>query len=39
MWFSAIEYSEGVKIYGLTKTFGKNLNFCFKALKIGRFIE
>ena len=35
--FSKNEYSEGVKIHGLTKNFG-NI-FWSKALKIGRFIE
>ena len=39
MWFSAIKYLAGVKIYGLTKTFGEIFIFCFKDLKIFRFIE
>ena len=39
MWFSRIEYSEGVKIHALTKTFEKLLIFDQKVLKIGRFIE
>ena len=35
MGFSKNEYSEGVKIHGLTK----NFIFWLKALKISRFIE
>ena len=39
MGFSKNEYSEGVKILGLAKNFGKILFFDSKALKIGMFIE
>ena len=37
--FSKNEYSEGVKMHGLTKNFGIFFFFLSKALKIGRFIE
>ena len=30
MWFSAIKYSEGVEIHGLTKTLGKFLTLDLK---------
>ena len=34
MWFSGIEYSEGVGIHGLTKTFRKILIFDQKLSKL-----
>ena len=37
--FSQNEYSEGVKMHGLTKNFWEIFIFWSKALKIGRFIE
>ena len=39
MGFSKNEYSEGVKIHGLTKNVGKFFIFWSKTLKICIFIE